>query len=504
MVKVIATSYPGDGHSYPLAVVLGFFSLLVVLLNLPPLVQHYRNRNIGATALVAGVILANFQNLLNAIIWPNDDYDNWFNGAGLCDIEVKLQMFRQVLFPASVACILRALANVMNTDRAAWISTTAQKKRQLVIDLLCVVGAPSLQMILHIIVQPLRYYLYGIIGCQAVTDGSWLAFLLLLLPPLLWTVVDAYYAILIVVRLIRYRLTFNTILANSSTNKSRFVRLYLLATVWVLGTLPVEAFTLYMNDIGHLLPFQWSMTHPSFELWNTAMYVPSHGKIVFADRIIYVAGGFVIFLLFGWGKDAVKLYRDALLALGFGKIFPSLRPDYERHGSFAATVSTISSKAKMMFHKNKKESWSPTSTNFSATESMGTASTPSPKQMAFLDSIRENRREDHQLDSTAASAGKETKPSCPFCRFTPLFRGKKKTQQHDNYHHGEDSPFALGTLSTSPSNLNTTVSAEPISLTSNHARSKSDVVVRTEVRQASETADTIAAGVEAARIYEGV
>ena len=194
MVAIVALMMPGDGHTYPLAVVLAFFSLLVTILNLPTLVQHYRNRNIGATALVAGLLLANIQSVINAIIWRNDDFESWFSGVGLCDIEVKLQIFRQTLFPASVLCILRALANVMDTDRAAWNTTTAQKRRQAAIDLLCVVVAPTLQMIFHVIVQPGRYMVYGIVGCQASTDGSWLAFVLILLPPCIWVLADTYYA----------------------------------------------------------------------------------------------------------------------------------------------------------------------------------------------------------------------------------------------------------------------------------------------------------------------
>lgn len=179
---------------YPSAIIFGTLSLLITLLIIPPLIQHYRNRNIGATVVVAGVTIANFLGFLNAVIWPNDDIENWFSGVGLCDVEVKFFILIQTLFPAGLACILRALAKVMNTDGAGWMRTSAQRRRAYAIDLTCCVFLPSLQMFFHYIVQSQRYYVYGVSGCIASTDGSWLAFLLLLLPPLIWVIIDAFYA----------------------------------------------------------------------------------------------------------------------------------------------------------------------------------------------------------------------------------------------------------------------------------------------------------------------
>jgi hypothetical protein len=49
-------------------------------------------------------------------------------------------------------------------------------------------------MLFHYIVQTRRYYLYGISGCLPAIDISLVTVFLLGIPPLLWTLIDAYYA----------------------------------------------------------------------------------------------------------------------------------------------------------------------------------------------------------------------------------------------------------------------------------------------------------------------
>ena len=179
---------------YPIAIAFAFLNLLVTILILPPLFWHFRNRNVGATVLVTLTIYACFQNFLNAVIWPNDDMPRWYNGVGLCDIEVNIQVAAQVGFPVSMASILKALARVMDTEKAVIRQTPAQRKRAHVIDLLLCVGVPMLQILFLYIVRTWRFYLWGIAGCQAAVSDTWLTFVLIPLPPLLWTLVDVYYA----------------------------------------------------------------------------------------------------------------------------------------------------------------------------------------------------------------------------------------------------------------------------------------------------------------------
>lgn len=176
------------------SIILATFSFLLVLLVVPPLTWHARNRNIGATVLVACTIYANLQTGINALIWPTDDFNTWYRGVGLCDVEVKLQVFVQTAVPASICCILAALARVMDTDRASWAVSDARRRRGYVIDGVCCLGLPSIQMLTHYIVQPFRYYIMGMTGCMASVDNNWVSWILMLVPPLLWTLIGVYYS----------------------------------------------------------------------------------------------------------------------------------------------------------------------------------------------------------------------------------------------------------------------------------------------------------------------
>lgn len=100
---------------YPVAVVLPFLAGIVVLLDVPPLIWHIRNRNVAAASLVFWILLLNSFTLSNAIIWPRDDIKSWWGGQGLCDVEVKIFVGGTIALPAALACLMRSLANVLDT-----------------------------------------------------------------------------------------------------------------------------------------------------------------------------------------------------------------------------------------------------------------------------------------------------------------------------------------------------------------------------------------------------
>lgn len=181
-------------YVYPTAILIAVFAFVLCVLTAPPMVWHARNRNIGATSLIFWILILNFQTFLNALIWRTDSIKNWFDGNVLCDIEVKIQIASEIGFPSSAACVLRALANVMNTEKVTLTKTTAQRRRAYAIDILWCAGFPLLQMLFHYIVQARRYYVFGISGCVPAIDYSWVTDLLIITPPVLWTAVCAFYA----------------------------------------------------------------------------------------------------------------------------------------------------------------------------------------------------------------------------------------------------------------------------------------------------------------------
>jgi pheromone a factor receptor len=128
--------------------------------------------------------------------------------------------------------------------------------------------------------------------------------------------------------------------------------------------LPLQAYVVYA-DI-HLSfpwhPYSWNRIHNGN--WSTINKVATYG-VVFFDRWTPVASGFMIFIFFGFGRDATRMYRTTCWYLGLGYCFPSitapadsnatpLQPHPNGHASTSTTlVETISSKARSFFSRPK-------------------------------------------------------------------------------------------------------------------------------------------------------
>ncbi|KAK0814177.1 a-factor receptor [Friedmanniomyces endolithicus] len=485
-----STPSPPTTAPYPAAIALATLSLLVIILLLSPMCWHLRNRNVGATFLVAWTILINLQTLINALLWPHDDIALWYNGAGLCDVEVKLQIAFSVAAPAALAAVLRALANALDTSRATLVKSRAQRIRDYAVDFSFCLGFPALQMLFHYIDQPTRYLLFGIAGCEASVSKTWVTVLLMDVPPLLWTLVDSYYAILILVRLVRYRSTMSSILTASNLSKTRFLRLYLFCIVLIITFVPLQAYTLSQNLSQAREAYSWSALHDPATFREIYM-MPSNGRVL-PEAYIWLAGGFFIFIFFGLGKDAVAMYRAGLLALGVDKVFPGLKPGYtpQRH-SVSGTLGSLGSKARLMFRREESVS----SAWLSESEVSRTASVidpASPKAVGALDTIDEHsavapspRR--HAFRSTAdpeKAAGARQDRTSLITRLTSIFTRKRSPTQDG---------IALFNVSGAHGAVHSNVSASRARASTDGHESTGgiEVIVRKEVRQSSETAETM-------------
>lgn len=158
---------------------------------------------------------------------------------------------------------------------------------------------------------------------------------------------------LVLYRVRKYNSAFKSIVASSNTTRSRFYRLLAISLILTLGLIPVEIYVLVSN-----LPrsdprggFRWSVVHNP----HTWQYIVLYHSAVFYDRWVNVALGFIIFLLFGLGRDAKRLYSDWLLALGFGRLFPTLRVDSRGNTTSDASHTSATGKVKQ-FIKSKLSS----------------------------------------------------------------------------------------------------------------------------------------------------
>ncbi|KAF7160979.1 hypothetical protein CNMCM6106_008308 [Aspergillus hiratsukae] len=335
------------------AVAVPVLSSIAAVVSIPPIILHWKNRNFPATALICWFLILNIFHFVNALIWPTDDVDSWWEGQGLCDVEVKVMIASYVAVPGTLVCIFRSLAAVLDTRRAMLVPSNSQRWRNRLMDTSFCVAIPVIAMITHIVYQKSRYMIFGISGCINNFDESWVSFALGFIWPPIICLLAAFYCGMTLYRLHKYRSQFGDILnsASSHLNKSRFIRLFFLAFIMLWTILPLQAYVLYRNIMYNFPshPYSWSLLHGPQSQWSTISKFPAQGQVFF-DCWIHIAAGFVLFIFFGCCNDALRLYQSALCFLGLGQclsglgIFPQGTLTSTTEGSTASRAKLLSCK----------------------------------------------------------------------------------------------------------------------------------------------------------------
>lgn len=148
-------------------------------------------------------------------------------------------------------------------------------------------------------------------------------------------------------------------------NKSGFLRLFFLALSLLIAILPVQAYVIYYNTklSWPWHPYSWDRIHGP--AWYRIIKVPAYGQVFF-DRWIPVAAGFMIFIFFGFGRDATRMYRTMFWSLGLGHCFPGVAPPLDSQATVATPqvnasnsttlVGSTSSKVKLLFKQMSSSS----------------------------------------------------------------------------------------------------------------------------------------------------
>lgn len=183
-------SYP----TLPMAIALPIFCSISIAVEWVPFLALYRVKNMPGCTMIVVIVIMNFFTWLNAILWSNDDISSWFNGHGLCDVEVIVRTVCATLISTSTACLTRNLAQAVDADNPRLFETVSQRRRRHVVEVLFVFGIPLLQMPLHYIPQTNRYAIVTIYGCADVIDYSWPTIIINLIWPSFFAILNCYYA----------------------------------------------------------------------------------------------------------------------------------------------------------------------------------------------------------------------------------------------------------------------------------------------------------------------
>jgi hypothetical protein len=145
-------------------------------------------------------------------------------------------------------------------------------------------------------------------------------------------------------------------------------------------------------NVAHV-PFDWALVHDP-DVWEKIEKSPSNGSVIYT-RYVWLLSAFMVFVFFGFGRDAGKMYARGLLAVGLGNCLPFLKVDHQipvRSTSQSGTIHSISSKARLMFgpKSSSVKSWGTDSGSSKVTSSM--AEPLSPKTTKHLETVQESFR----------------------------------------------------------------------------------------------------------------
>lgn len=306
----------------------------------------------------------------------------------------------------------------------------------------------------------------------------------------------------------RYRRDFTTLLAHSNTNRSRFARLFAICMLWLAVSIPLQAYVIVRQAGTPHVSFNWALVHDP-EAWRLIEMFPSGGKIYYT-RYIWLGGSFMVFVLFGFGRDAGRLYAKGLRAVGLGRCVPVSRAGSTgRSASHAGTIGSVSSKARLLF--SRKSSVAGRTAGLSATDSRSSGVTASsmseplsPKTMQHLETAQEN------AGLTTASGGKPLVQRVS-SYLPPWLGGHGKTASLDveknapavskpggfrRFTSAFRSPTATSIAGGEPVSMNDILRTRDITISSTTAPASPEpavpiqggVVVKKEVRQESEVA----------------
>lgn len=209
-------------------------------------------------------------------------------------------------------------------------------------------------------------------------------------------------AVLLLVRLYRYRREFSRLVSARNTTRSRFLRLFIMCMIFLVTVVAYSAYS-FVYFVNAMASYKldegwWDALGPMKK--SVILKFKSHGA-VHIDKWGQIGLGYVAFLLFGTGTDAHNTYKKMLLAVGLGKIFPSL---YVMRESGASTPSSfVSARTWTSSYVSKAKSYF----------SKGSSRFSSFGGSTFTNSVRNNSVALSTTDNAALRSVSSTTPVLP-------------------------------------------------------------------------------------------
>lgn len=284
-------------------------ALVSALVQIPVLIWHSKQKNVATLCLVGWFLLFNLHTFISGFVWSSDKIGSWWNGDGICDIMVRIQVGGHAGVVTATAALARNLSIIIS-DQGPTIDLNSFRARMF--DLMLALTCPVLIMALLVISQQSRYMIYQYQGCTADLSSQWPTIVICIVWPPIFAVVAVTYSLLALFRYIRKQNDVKNFLhcTNSGLTRSRFVRLLAFCVIVAGVMLPL---TIYItvkdsSNIDVSRAYSWSRDHNSD--WAIVRRFRAAG--LFMDQWIYIVLGLIQFACLGTGSELVEAYRRIL------------------------------------------------------------------------------------------------------------------------------------------------------------------------------------------------
>ncbi|KAH9956847.1 GPCR fungal pheromone mating factor [Russula compacta] len=285
------------------------FSFIGFLMCAIPFYWHMQAWNTGTCLYMAWIGLGCLTQCINSIVWNKNIVDR---ARVYCFISTRIQAGLNVAITASLLCIVRRLYKIVTMKD--FMETRAEKRREVMIDLLIGLGMPILQMIFSWIISTNVYYIFEDFGPMMAYPVTPLSLALFLTWPVVIGAVSFIYSSRTVYILYRRERELQIFLTDSPINRSLYFRVMALAFVDILGSLPLTTYVLVHSLKGGVNPWTgWADMHSDYStipqlsssFWRGRPYV-ANGLEFF--RWLLVAFAFINFAFFGFAEEARRHY----------------------------------------------------------------------------------------------------------------------------------------------------------------------------------------------------
>ncbi|KAH7882760.1 pheromone A receptor-domain-containing protein [Phlebopus sp. FC_14] len=285
-----------------------FFGFVLVTIPLP---WHLEAWNTGTCLYMIWTGLACLNQFINSIVWNSDVINRapvW------CDISTKFMIGSAVAIPASSLCINRRLYQIASISSVT--KTRAEKRRDVMVDLAIGLGIPIIEMCVHYVVQGHRFNIFEEVGCYPFTWNTPPAYALVFAWPI---AIGCCLSVMTIRELAIRRAQFKELLsANKNLSSGRYFRLMGLAGIEVLCTVPLGAYSIYLNSTAEPIQrwISWSNTHYDFSRVGQYPSVVWHENqltviSIQLSRYFIIICALIFFAFFGFADEAKRNYRLA-------------------------------------------------------------------------------------------------------------------------------------------------------------------------------------------------